>query len=110
MESPELDLLAALDIGTPHSPLGAHLLMLDDLRQPHSDLAPHVSAPVRHLLYQPAHDAVGEAGGGGEGPPAGGAEADLLPAALANDVTRGTGGDWECPGDQQTHWALQTGL
>ena len=67
-------------------------------------------APVRHLLYQPTHDAVGEAGRGGEGPPTGGAEAYLLPASLADDVTRGACGDRQRPGDQQTHWALKTGL
>ena len=110
VEPPELDLLATLDIGTPDRPLGAHLLVLGDLGQPHPDLAPHVSAPVRHLLYEAAHDAVGEAGAGGEGAPAGGAEADLLPAALADDVTRGAGGDRQHTGDQQTHRALQTGL
>ena len=62
---------------------------------------------MRHLLYQPAHDAVGEAGVGWEWPPAGGAEAELGAAALAEDVACGAGGDRELPGDGEAHRALQ---
>ena len=93
------------------SPLGAGLLMFNDVREGHLHTTPklrELALVPWELLYQLPGECVCDGLVGRRvGHPARGAGRHLLPAGPAHDVARGAGGDRQLPWDRETDGALE---